>query len=167
MRQPGEIAATAVCIVGLAGCGSGSSHQSTSTTTATRTSTPSVGASATNPAAGQKVALLMTCARALTQYQTLAADLQRAGPNPGANASATGQVIADSATLNTDLAELRAHGTTDQQAKVDQYTSVLSQLQQALQSAVGGNLAAAAGELTGLGPQLGQIPSVINSICGI
>jgi hypothetical protein len=41
MRHCARIAALAICIGGLAGCGSGSSHQNTSTTTATLTVNPS------------------------------------------------------------------------------------------------------------------------------
>lgn len=148
-----KLTALAIAAVLVAGCGSsGSTTASTSTT------------SDAALAGAEKAALLTLCARALRDYQTLGKDIADLGANP-ADTTAYGPAVAADATLKTDLVELRPHGDAGQQAQTDQYTTVLTQLGQALQTAAGGDFQAANGQITGVAQQVGQIPALVGAIC--
>ncbi len=126
--------------------------------------TPTTTSVSTQPAGAAKAALFVQCAGALEHYQAVGRDLGTIAAAPS-NSAAYGPAVADLATLKTDLTVLKPSGTPPQQAQIDQYTTVLSQLSMSFQTAAGGDYAAATGQLTGVAQQIGQIPALVSQIC--
>lgn len=152
LRLTSLCAASAIGLAAVTGCGG---HKSTGTTGTTAVA-----------ARQAKAAQFIQCAQTLQHYQALATAMGPIGTNPADTAN-YGPAVADAATLKTDLITIRPQGTPAQQAQIDQYATVLTQLGAGLQTAAGGDFQGATGEITGVAQQVGQIPDLITGICHI
>jgi hypothetical protein len=154
----------AICAVG---CGSSQAVRSRTSSTTTRAHA-SAAAVAARRVSLQKVRKAETCLTADTGYLTLARDMQKVDTSnlsAVSNQQALSQVVADVASYKTALTVLRPAGDPSQQAQLDQYQAMFSQVAQGAQSAAAGDYATAISDWSGAAPQLGQVPTLVTAIC--
>jgi hypothetical protein len=123
-----------------------------------------VVATATSSQLPSKLTNLEQCISTEGQYTKLAGALRKFSIS--APQSVFGNIVAQASSLNTDLLELSAKASVDQQAQLTQYEGVVSQLETATRDASAGDFQGADESLTGIAQQIGQIPTLVNQICG-
>jgi hypothetical protein len=154
-RTTRTVAASAICGCVLASCGGASK-------TTTSTPTPSTSTAA---AKAQAIALqAQKCYAIIGAEAKVGQDAGHLAQN-AANTAFDNQAVADIDALKTAVQQIEPAATSTQLPILQQYTTVLDRLDQAIQSQAGGNLVAAGGQLTGVALEYKQLNPQIVPIC--
>jgi hypothetical protein len=110
----------------------------------------------------KKLAVFMACAPETIQYAKLA---QRLKGFTGKSVSVDSAVVADTATLITDLREMVPYTDPNQRVQLQQYEGALTDLSTAAKDASADDFQGANESLTGVAPQLKALTQLTDQIC--
>ena len=161
-RRP-RMVFSALCALSLSlavGCGGSANPGTSGSSSSERTSNTLPGAFVPKPGSLYRA---RKCATAFAQYETIGRDFGQISPRN--HTAAINKTVADAANLKTTMAEIAPTASPGQQAQIEQYSTVLTQTQQALKVAESGRFQAATSQLASVLPQFQALPRFLIDVC--